>query len=38
LSKVRSLKVVRLAFPEKLFTFDPGTKVNRDIAGDKIDW
>jgi hypothetical protein len=38
LSKVRSVKVIRLAFPEKVFTFDPATSVNRDIAGDKIDW
>lgn len=38
LSKISSVKVIRLAFPEKLFTFNPTTSINRQIPGDAINW
>lgn len=38
LSKVKSVNFVRLTHPEKLFTFDPETKVNRKVQGQKVDW
>jgi hypothetical protein len=34
--KIASVKIVRLTFPDKLFTFDPAAKVNRHVAGDPI--
>ena len=36
--KIASVKIVRLTDPDKLFTFDPATTVNRKVPGDKIDW
>jgi len=37
LSKVKSVKIVRLIHPEKVFTFDVQQTVNRDLPGDVID-
>jgi hypothetical protein len=37
LSKVKSVKIVRLAHPEKVFTFDVNQTVQRDLPGDTID-
>lgn len=36
LSKVKSVKIVRLTHPERVFTFDIQKTVNRDILGDAI--
>jgi hypothetical protein len=36
LSKVKSVKIVRLTHPEKVFTFDVQQTVNRDLPGDVI--
>jgi hypothetical protein len=38
LSKVKSVVVIRLINPEKVFTFDPVAKVKRDVAGDMVGW
>jgi hypothetical protein len=38
LSKIRSVKIIRLTHPENLFHFDPATKIDRHVEGDKIDW
>jgi hypothetical protein len=38
LAKVSSVNVIRLAFPEKVFSYNPSTKVKRDVAGDKVEW
>lgn len=38
LSKIRAVNVIRLVHPEKLFTFNPATTVDRHIAGSPIDW
>jgi hypothetical protein len=38
LDKIAQVKFVRLTHPENLFTFDPATKVNRKVPGDKLDW
>ena len=38
IDKIKEVKIVRLVDPERLFSFDPGTKVNRSVPGDKIDW
>ena len=38
LAKIRSIKIVRLTNPEKLFTFNVSAPVNRKVAGDPIDW
>jgi hypothetical protein len=39
LSKVKSVKIIRIVHPENVFTFDPATAVKRrGIAYDKIDW
>ena len=37
LSRVKSVKIVRLSHPEKVFTFDVNQKVNRDLPGDPVD-
>jgi hypothetical protein len=37
LSNVKSVKIVRLAHPEKVFTFNVQQTVNRDLPGDPID-
>ncbi len=36
LSKIASVKIVRLTHPEKIFTFDIQQSVNRDVPGDAI--
>jgi hypothetical protein len=36
LDRIKEVKIVRLVAPEKLFTFDPATIVNRKVAGDRI--
>jgi hypothetical protein len=33
---VKSVKIVRLTHPEKVFTFDVHQSVNRDLPGDII--
>jgi hypothetical protein len=38
IDKIKEVKIVRLVDPEKLFSFDPTTNVNRNVPGDKIDW
>jgi hypothetical protein len=38
LSRIRSVKIVRLTDPDRLFTFDPTQEVNRKVPGDTIDW
>lgn len=37
LSRVKSVKIVRLSHPEKVFTFDVNQKVNRDLPGDPVE-
>jgi len=37
LTKVKSVKIVRLTHPEKVFTFDVQQTVNRDLPGDTVD-
>jgi hypothetical protein len=37
LTSVKSVKIVRLTHPERLFLFDVEKSVNRDLPGDKID-
>ena len=37
LSRVKSVKFVRLTRPERVFTFDVQQQVNRDLPGDKVD-
>jgi hypothetical protein len=36
LTKVKSVKIVRLTHPEKVFTFDVQQNVNRDLPGDIV--
>ena len=36
LSRVKSVKIVRLTHPERVFTFDVHQTVNRDLSGDTI--
>ena len=36
LSRVKSVKIVRLTHPEKVFTFDVQKTVNRDLPGDVV--
>jgi len=36
LSRVKSVKFVRLTHPERLFSFDVQQQVNRDLPGDKV--
>ncbi len=38
IERIKEIKVVRLTHPERLFSFDPATPVNRNIPGDVIDW
>ncbi|MEZ6193052.1 MAG: hypothetical protein R3C45_17405 [Phycisphaerales bacterium] len=38
LSRIRSVKIVRLTDPDRLFTFDPTQEVNPKVPGDTIDW
>ncbi len=38
LSRIRHVKIVRLVDPQRLFSFDPATPVNRRVPGDKIAW
>jgi hypothetical protein len=38
IDKIKEVKIVRLVDPQKLFSFDPATKVDRTVPGDKIDW
>jgi hypothetical protein len=38
LSKVKSVVFTRLTDPDKIFTFDVNAKVDRKVAGQKIDW
>jgi len=38
LDRIAEVKFVRLMRPQSLFMFDPSTKVNRKVAGDKLDW
>ena len=38
LDKIQDVKIVRLVAPEKLFTFDPTTPVNRRVPGEVINW
>ncbi|HEY1684306.1 MAG TPA: hypothetical protein VGG19_06060 [Tepidisphaeraceae bacterium] len=38
LEKVKSVVVTRLEYPEKLFSFNPRSKVNPDVSGDIVDW
>ena len=37
LSKVKDVRIVRITHPEKVFSFDVSTPVNRDIPGVKIE-
>ena len=36
LSRVKSVKIVRLTHPERVFTFDVQKTVNRDLPGDTV--
>jgi hypothetical protein len=38
LAKVKSVVVIRLTKPEKVFTLNPEAKVKRDVEGEKADW
>ncbi len=37
LTKVKSVKTVRLTHPERVFSFDVQQSVNRDLPGDKVE-
>ncbi|MBD3291180.1 hypothetical protein GF337_20430 [candidate division KSB1 bacterium] len=38
LSKIKSIKIVRLTQPENMFTFNPAQEVTLDVPGDSIAW
>lgn len=38
LTRIRKIKTVRLTDPDRLFTFNPETQVNRKVPGDVIEW
>jgi hypothetical protein len=38
IDKIKEVKIVRLVDPQRIFSFDPTTKVNQNVLGDKIDW
>lgn len=38
LSRIQNVKIVRLTDPDRLFTFDPNTPVDKAVPGDTIDW
>lgn len=38
LSKVHQVRTVRLTAPEKLYSFDPATPVQKKVPGDQVEW
>ncbi len=38
LTRIRKVKIVRLADPDRLFDFDPAQAVNQKVPGDTIGW